>query len=588
MTLDEFINYYSLNAPQIMWLLGAGASRSAGMPSATDIIWDLKRRHYCQLEQQHISDNELSNDAVRAKIQNYLEANGCPPMWAEDEYAFYFKLIFGDNLQLQQNYIAECLDPVKVSINSGHRVLASLIALEKARIIFTTNFDNVLENAYSLIEGKDLHSFALDGSVAALEALNNERYPIYAKMHGDFRYTEMKNLPEQLKENDKEIEKCFVNACSRYGIIVSGYSGRDENVMKAFDLALNNPNAFPKGLYWVTSVQGNVYPAVTNLIEKAKSLGITAHIIEAETFDSLLGRIWRVIGYGHQKYDEKIRRSLYEIPKIPKYSIKGGYPLIRTNAFPVQKMPTECLNISLKKVLTNTEFKEKMTKAHSAAIVVKAKTVLAWGSMEEIHKILPENEIKSAKTIDLESYMSNYKSNTQLITFYSRAIARAVINNKPLKLRKSRGRYYAVIQAKDEAFKIYDPLLKEALKQYDYKEKKELPAASLAGIVPRIDNTYWMECVELSLEFLDGKFWLVIVPDVWIEPSENRKKATDFLKSKKKARYNTTQSRLLDVWSKIIFGDGEIATLSPFEQGSENNPEFKIYNKTSFSYKSNQ
>lgn len=588
MTIDEFINYYSLNAPQIMWFLGAGASRSAGMPSATDIIWDLKRRHYCQLEQQHISDNELSNDAVRAKIQSYLEENNCPAMWAEDEYAFYFKLVFGENSQLQQNYIAECLAPEKISINSGHRVLASLIALEKARIIFTTNFDSVLENAYSLIEGKDLHSYALDGSIAALEALNNERYPIYAKMHGDFRYAEMKNLPEQLIENDKEIEKCFVNACSRYGLIVSGYSGRDENVMKAFDLALDSSNAFPKGLFWITSVQGNLYPAVTNLIEKAKSMGVSAHIIEAETFDSLLGRIWRIAGFGHSSYDAKIRRSLYEIPIIPKYYAKSGYPIIRTNAFPIQKMPTECLNISLKNNLTNTEFKDKVSNAHSAAITVKAKTILAWGSMEDINKIFPKEEIKASKTIDLKPYMRDYKSNTQLITFYSRAVARAVVNNKPLKLRKSRGRYYAVIQSKDEEFKKYDPLLKEALKQFDYNERKELPVKALAGTVPRLENTYWMECVELSLEFLDGKFWLVIVPDIWIEPSENRKKATDFLKLKKKARYNPTQSRLLDVWSKIIFSESEIATISPFEAGSVNNPEFVIHNKTSFSYKSSQ
>ena len=30
-----------------VWFLGAGTSRSAGLPTATDIIWDLKRRYYC-------------------------------------------------------------------------------------------------------------------------------------------------------------------------------------------------------------------------------------------------------------------------------------------------------------------------------------------------------------------------------------------------------------------------------------------------------------------------------------------------------------------------------------------------------------
>jgi len=39
----DFIARYVQSAPQIMWFLGAGTSRTAGMPTATDIIWDLKR-----------------------------------------------------------------------------------------------------------------------------------------------------------------------------------------------------------------------------------------------------------------------------------------------------------------------------------------------------------------------------------------------------------------------------------------------------------------------------------------------------------------------------------------------------------------
>ena len=47
MTETEFLRHYIPNAPQIMWFLGAGTSRSAGMPTATDLIWDLKLRYYC-------------------------------------------------------------------------------------------------------------------------------------------------------------------------------------------------------------------------------------------------------------------------------------------------------------------------------------------------------------------------------------------------------------------------------------------------------------------------------------------------------------------------------------------------------------
>ena len=156
-----------------MWFLGAGASRSAGMPSATDIIWDLKRRHYCQQEDRFVSTNDLSNEAVRNKIQSYLEAAGCPPMWDDDEYAYYFEKVLGNDLKLHRNYLAEQLNPEKISLNSGHRILAALLELNLSKLIFTTNFDAVLETAFAAVVGKELHNYNLEGSVAALDALND-------------------------------------------------------------------------------------------------------------------------------------------------------------------------------------------------------------------------------------------------------------------------------------------------------------------------------------------------------------------------------------------------------------------------------
>jgi hypothetical protein len=41
------------------WFLGAGASSPAGLPTATDIIWDLKRRYYCQQENEEISRQDV-------------------------------------------------------------------------------------------------------------------------------------------------------------------------------------------------------------------------------------------------------------------------------------------------------------------------------------------------------------------------------------------------------------------------------------------------------------------------------------------------------------------------------------------------
>lgn len=582
--MEEFITYYTLNAPQIMWLLGAGASRSAGMPSATDIIWDLKRKFYCTRENQDITDNELSNEAIRKKIQSFLDSLNCPPMWSDDEYAYYFKLVLGDKPELHQKYLEEKLNKELVSINSGHKIIAALMAMHKAKLIFTTNFDEVIETAYASMTGKNLQAYNLNGSYAALNALNNENFPIYAKMHGDFRYFEMKNLPEQLKENDLEIEKCFINACSRYGMIVCGYSGRDKNVMNAFEKAIQNPNAFPKGLYWITSVQGNTFPSVLNLIEKAKSKGINAQIIEAHTFDALLNSIWKQIDSKPPEYDSKIRRSIFEVPRISKFNSNGNYPIIRTNAFPIVQLSKTCLSIEPLTPLTTQEFIEKVIKANSSAVVIKETSILCWGSREEIYKIIPENNIANAQTISIEDKLSSFRQNTLISSFYSRALSISAIRGKPLKLRRRKESLYAVISSKDEKFSTIEPMLKEGLATYNFTTKKMEQPQKLAGLVPGTNDVFWMECVEISIDYYDGQFYMMLVPDIWIEPLEKRQAAKDFITDKKKSRYNNVQNSLLDAWKKILLGNEKQITLQLFENET-NNAIFTLNTTTAFSYR---
>jgi len=587
MHLEEFITHYCLNAPQIMWFLGAGASRSAGMPSATDIIWDLKRRYYCLNENREITDNELSNEAIKNKIQNYLEAASCPPMWSEEEYAYYFKLVFGDKPEAHQKYLEEKLSPEKISINSGHRILASLMAMDKTRLVFTTNFDAVLENAFALMTGKNLHSFSLDGSYAVTNALNNESFPIYAKMHGDFRYFEMKNLPEQLIKNDAEIEKSFLAASSRYGLIVTGYSGRDKNVMDAFTKAIEQVNAFPKGLFWITPIGASTYPAVQLLLEKAKDKGINAHLVEVETFDALLGKVWKQIEPKNVTYDKKIRRLLYEIPKIQRYT-GASYPLIRTNAFPILSMPKSCLSITTKTPLSFEDFKQKEATAKTSAILQREKTILAWGTDEEINKVIPKSEIASWEKIDLSEKLSEFGKNSLFNAFISRALARALVKDKPLRLRKKHNRFFAVLSAKHEKYSEVEGILKEALAVYDFGSKKHLPPKELVGRFPRAENTFWMEAAELSLDYYDGKFWLLITPDIWIEPDSNRKAAKDFLIEKRRKRYNSTQNKMLDAWKKILFGSDVDFVIKTFDDIVENNAEFKISITTAYSQRTSK
>ena len=69
----ELIGIVSAKPQNFAWFLGAGASRSAGLPSATDLLWDLKRHYYCREENQEITRQDVQNDAVRDRIQSFME-----------------------------------------------------------------------------------------------------------------------------------------------------------------------------------------------------------------------------------------------------------------------------------------------------------------------------------------------------------------------------------------------------------------------------------------------------------------------------------------------------------------------------------
>lgn len=79
-----------------MWFLGAGTSRTAGLPTATDIIWDLKHRYYCLHENQDLQSHDINNSAIKQKIQAYMDSKGFPALWSPEEYSFYFDLTFGN------------------------------------------------------------------------------------------------------------------------------------------------------------------------------------------------------------------------------------------------------------------------------------------------------------------------------------------------------------------------------------------------------------------------------------------------------------------------------------------------------------
>jgi hypothetical protein len=557
---ESFLGYYQQNATLLMWFLGAGVPRSAGMPTATDLIWDLKRRYYCLKENQDFQSHNVNNQAIKSKIQEYMDSKGFPAEGSPEEYTFYFDLTFGKDYDRQQTYINDQLAPQKISLNIGHRVMGVFLEIGLARVLFSTNFDDVIETAFSSVTGKSLSAYHLEGSYAALDALNAERFPIYAKIHGDFRYRSIKNLSDDLVKNDAEIQKCFLAASTRYGVVVSGYSGRDANVMAMFRSALEQNNVFPKGLFWTTPRLSDVAKPVTELITIARSRGIRAHIIETGTFDTMMLKMWRQLRQKPAHLDSKVLSAKARPVKIPlPQPGKATGPILRINALPILEYPRSCGSIDYAVPLRFGDLADKKEQNQSDVVWSLTDRILFWGGSDEVVKILDGEKVTGINKYEFEDPIGSITSSTIIKGFFEGALARAICGEKPLLFRERFRTKYAVVDPKESNTSLFAPL--RTVLGYSNKP------GQISGAVPELKGATWAEALVVRLEERNGALWLLIRPDIWVEPGTMREAAVPFIRSKKLYRYNPKSHHLLNAWIQVLFGTvgtGESAKISCF------------------------
>ncbi len=578
----ELIGIVSARPQVFAWFLGAGASRSAGLPSASDILWNLKRHYYCREENQEITRQDIQNDAVRTRIQMFMESRGFPQEWAPQEYGTYFEKLFIEDKEKQRRYLAKELSEDKVRLAAGHRVLGALISLGLCRVIFSTNFDSVVEKSVAAMGERSISAYHLEGSLSAVHALNNEEYPFYCKLHGDFRWDNLKNLPADLQSQNKELSQSLINAGNRFGFVVAGYSGRDDSVVDLFFKVIDTPNPFPHGFYW-THIKGTqLPPRVLDLIKAAQAKGIRASTVAIETYDSLMLRLWRNIEQKTPEMDSKVRRKSTAEVRIPMVGPGNSSPLLRLNALPILSIPRECLELKFRAKKEWGDLRQVQRDNSLNAIFTKAENVWCWGNEAELLSAFG-SDLQSIQTREVPGKI-DAPNNLHVHGFIEEALCRALARERPLIARKTRSGAVLIVDAKAIDVGTLDPLF-QVTGKYSGTLSGIFSPTTIRHPVPM--KVEWAECVRLSLDLKEGQLWLQLEPDVWIWPTHARENAVDFLDKRRGHRFNEFYDHLLDAWIRVIFGseDRNIELeFSTFDTGTvASNPKFRISNRTAFS-----
>lgn len=584
LTQQEFIRRFLAKKGLISWLIGAGASVSANMPTASNIVWDLKKKFYCSEENQEFQGNDIQVAPVREKIQSYLDSKGYPAQSSNEEYSFYFKLLFGDDYSKQRDYIQDALNPNKISISAGQRVLAGLIATDFIPSIFTTNFDEVVEKSFAKISGNNLSPFHIEGSDAALDALNSNKFPIYVKLHGDYRYKSLLNLEQDLRTANEQLGKCFIQAGSRFGFIVIGYSGRDKSVMKLMHSVLSSNNPYPHGLYWVFKKNSKLSPDVESLLEKAKSKKVDVHLVEIDDYVALMSSIWKQIPNKANALNDAVAGSNRAEVNIPLPPPGENQPLLRFNCLPIQALPDTVYRVTPKSTLGWEEIRE-IRFTHRQLIIFIDEGIFVWGEIKDIQSAFGD-ECRISEE-DISGKIAKLNEHMAVKGALEDALCKAISRKAGLIIkRKHHSKFLTVpnnsdsnrYEALEAALGVIAgdvPNVKVIRTDRETSESTEIPLA-------------WSEAIQVSLTSIGGNYVAVFRPTIWISPMKELKLARDFIFRRVGNRKNDVMDKILSAWVKTITIASTNKTLSISAFPDANMPgkaSFQLITKTSYSKK---
>jgi hypothetical protein len=384
--LDAFVRSIGIRraTPHALFL-GAGASITSGIPSAQKCVWEWKRGLFLTnnpgLEDQFA---ELSLPSVQRRIQQWLDKQGgCPQEGAAEEYGFYIRQCFpiADD---RRAYFQEKVRGAQPHI--GYRLLCHLAQAGLVRSVWSTNFDGLPSRAAASF-GPMPFEVGID-TQSRLARPANAGELLCVSLHGDYRYDELKNTPEELQRQEEALRDALIEEMRQRPLIVCGYSGRDLSIMEALNAACSAEGT--GAVYWCGYGDGDIPEPVARLVAHARANGRQAHYVPALGFDDPMTRLAL-----HCLEGERREAARKDIAALAPADLLARQPfqvaehtentLIKSNAFQID-CPAEVLSFALKAwpVEKVWSWVREQTYARPVVAVPFKGKILALGTLDDI------------------------------------------------------------------------------------------------------------------------------------------------------------------------------------------------------------
>ncbi|BBO87231.1 SIR2 family protein [Desulfosarcina ovata] len=229
---------------QIVFLLGAGASVSSGIPGAKQFVVEWLEHHYQVRTADEPDPPDISQWATADKL-------GIPDFFFPDAVQWYpkiFELRYKKDIAEGYLYLEDKMREKEPG--PGYAALSQILSETDNKIVITTNFDNLVADALSIYSrGQQPLVIGHESLAGFLERRLRGFWlprPFIAKVHRDLMLSP-KNMPNEVNNLSEEWKESLKTIFSNCTPLVIGYGGNDGSLMNFLTEELTKING---GFYW--------------------------------------------------------------------------------------------------------------------------------------------------------------------------------------------------------------------------------------------------------------------------------------------------------------------------------------------------
>lgn len=560
-----FARGFALRAPQTAWLLGAGASADAHIPTAAQLIDQLLARLYSS-EQGVPLDELLSDGRWRTRVRHFYDGtHGLPPLADDAFYSGIFELVYPDR-DARARFVMEQFAGFEPHL--GQHTLAALVASGLASVLITPNFDTLLEDAIRPMLGPNERLTVLEpeASSRASFALATAARPLLIKIHGDLGAVTVANTSTELRAHDADLRAATLSLLGKHGLIIVGYSGRDPAVMGMLREVLSHPTPFPAGLTWVRRPEDDLSDEVAELLAKARAAGVTpVHEVVTAGMTELMVEVERAVTLPEPvkaklaKHRPPVLRAPAPAPGGP----VGEYPQVRLAALPLLGLPEQARLLEGPSVPL-AKLRQALREHHARAVFGQlGGRLAAFGDDARLREPLAQHDVRvTCDTVAL-AVTRRDEPDSAVVGMVAEALARALGRTRGVTEVLRTGQRHLLRARDDTAARTEDNAALEKLRQ--------AAQGAVTGYLPGPAGSRlpWAEAVALGVEWHDGGGWLLFAPDVWVRPTfvdlpgdypadkakaEATRLGAEFVRGRVAGRYNSATGTLLGAWLRLLTG----------------------------------